>query len=121
MTQRSILCPRCRRLIGSEESSCSWCGASRPPAWWMAVAWTRGALSGDWLVRVIITVNIAFYLLSLFLSGRHGLFGNPLSMLAPDETSLLLLGASGTIPISQFGRPWTLLSANYLHGGILHI
>jgi rhomboid protease GluP len=46
---------------------------------------------------------------------------NPLSMLAPSNQSLLLLGATGTIPIDQFHRWWTLLSANYLHGNLLHI
>jgi len=33
----------------------------------------------------------------------------------------LLLGATGTYPIDHFGRYWTLISASYLHGGILHI
>ena len=33
----------------------------------------------------------------------------------------MLLGATGTYPIDHFGRYWTLISANYLHGGILHI
>ena len=121
MTQRAMLCPRCRRLIGSNESSCSWCGASRPGAWWQSTAWIRGALDGDWLVRTIVTANIAFYILSLLLSARHGLSANLLSLLSPDKTSLLLLGATGTVPIDRFGRLWTLLSANYLHGGILHI
>lgn len=116
-----MLCPRCRRLIGSSESSCSWCGASRPGAWWQSTAWIRGALDGDWLVRAIVTVNIAFYILSLLLSARQGRFTNPFSLLSPDQTSLLLLGATGTVPLDRFGRFWTLLSANYLHGGILHI
>jgi rhomboid protease GluP len=32
-----------------------------------------------------------------------------------------LLGSTGTIPIDQLHRWWTLISANYLHGGVLHI
>ncbi len=121
MTQRAMLCHRCRRLIGSDESVCSWCGASRPAGWWRATAWARGAVDGDWLVRAIITLNVAFYILSLLMSVRRGPAMNPLNFLAPDQTSLLLLGATGTIPIEQFGRTWTILSANYLHGGILHL
>jgi len=31
------------------------------------------------------------------------------------------LGATGTIPIDALNRWWTLISANYLHGNILHI
>ena len=31
------------------------------------------------------------------------------------------MGATGVIPIDRMQRWWSLLSANYLHGGILHI
>lgn len=116
-----MLCPRCRRLIGSSEITCSWCGATRPSSLLASVAWTRGALDGDWLVKAIITVNIGFYVLSLLMSQRSGGFFSPFSLLSPDQTSLMLLGGTGTMPIARFGRYWTLISANYLHGGILHL
>ena len=121
MTQRAMLCPRCRRLIGSNEVTCSWCGASRAEAWYRK-AWNRGALDGEWLVKAIIGANILFYILTLFLSSKgRAPFSSPFAFLSPDRTSLLLLGATGTVPIEQYGRFWTLLSANYLHGGLLHI
>lgn len=120
MTQRAMLCPRCRRLIGSNELTCSWCGTSRADAWY-AKAWRRGALDGDWLVKAIITANIAYFMLSLLLSSKGGRGHGPFSFFSPDQTSMLLLGATGTVPIERFGRFWTLLSANYLHGGLLHI
>ena len=118
MAQRAILCPRCRQLIGSAEAACSWCGTSRSAAWWQVINWTRGALDGDWLVKSIITVNVLFYAVSLLLSAGSGGLGG---FLAPGHTSLFLLGATGTFPIDHNGRLWTLISANYLHGGILHI
>ena len=46
---------------------------------------------------------------------------NPLTFLSPSDTSLFLLGATGTVPIDRYHRLWTLISASYLHGGILHI
>jgi rhomboid protease GluP len=46
---------------------------------------------------------------------------NPFTLLMPDHRSLLLLGETGTIPIDNYHRWWSLLAANYLHGGILHI
>ena len=59
---------------------------------------------------------------SLLLSARSTSFAlNPLSFLSPDNRSLLLLGASGYIPIVRLHRWWSLVSANYLHGSILHI
>jgi rhomboid protease GluP len=46
---------------------------------------------------------------------------NPLTLLSPSETSLFILGATGTVPIDEYHRLWTLVSASFLHGGILHI
>jgi len=115
MAQRAILCPRCRRLIGSDEAVCSWCGTARSAPWWQFMNWTRAAMDGDWLVKALITANVLYFALSLILSGGSGGF------LSPGQGSLLQLGATGTYPIDRFGHYWTLLSANYLHGGILHI
>jgi rhomboid protease GluP len=47
--------------------------------------------------------------------------GGLFSLLAPDSTSLLVYGASGSVPVFQLGRVWTVLSASWLHGGVLHI
>lgn len=114
MTQRAILCPRCRQLVGSEEAVCSWCGTSRSASWWQFINWSRGTMGGDWPVKAIITVTVLYFALSLLVGGFSGL-------LSPGQTGLILLGATGTYPIDHFGRYWTLISANYLHGGILHL
>lgn len=121
MARQAMLCPRCRRIIGSEENICSWCGTSRSNPWWKVMSLTRGKLGDDWLVQAIIAVNIVFYLLSLLITSRHSLSLNPLGFLSPDPRSLRMLGETGTVPIDYYGRTWTLLSANYLHGGLLHI
>jgi rhomboid protease GluP len=44
-----------------------------------------------------------------------------LSFLSPSIESLFLFGASGAVPVFGFGRWWTVLSAAWLHGGVLHI
>ncbi|MDD2364903.1 MAG: rhomboid family intramembrane serine protease [Desulfuromonadaceae bacterium] len=118
MSNRAILCPRCRRLIGSEESVCSWCGSKRSAPWWQFINWSKGSLDGDWIIKALITVNVLFYALSLLLSMRTGEAGN---FLSPGNRSLMLLGATGTYPVGHFGRFWTVVSANYLHGGIIHL
>jgi rhomboid protease GluP len=118
---RSILCPSCGRIVGSEEASCSWCGAKRPGA---VAKWTdlsRIDPSGDGLIKGIMAANILFYAVSLIVSRHRGFGMNPLSFLAPDQRSLLLLGATGEIPVFELGRFWTLVAASYLHGGLLHI
>jgi rhomboid protease GluP len=117
MAQRPVLCPRCRTLIGSEESNCSRCGTSRTAPWWQLINFSRGALEGDWVLKAIISVNLLYYAISMVVSAGMGSGG----FLAPGNVSLLLLGATGTVPIDHYGKVWTLLSANYLHGGVLHL
>lgn len=80
--------------------------------------WSRGVLEGEWLVKLLITANVLFFAISLLLSTREGGVG---TFLSPSQGSLMLLGATGTYPIDNFGRDWTVISANYLHGGIIHL
>ncbi len=118
----SILCPRCRMLVSVQTSRCLHCGMARPGAWWKNNALTRGLHNAVTLVRMLLAVNIGMYVLSLLLAPMSSDASfNPLTLLSPGTQSLLLLGATGTIPIDGLQRWWTLVSANYLHGGILHL
>lgn len=120
--RKSLLCPRCRKLISADEPACPYCGISRPASWWRGAFILSPAINPDQTVKYLITINIALYLLSVLLSPAGvGLSMNPFALLSPSNTMLLLLGATGTVPIDQFDRWWSLLSAGYLHGGILHI
>ena len=49
--------------------------------------------------------------------GMGGLF----SLLSPSVEANFVFGASGTVPVFGYGRWWTVLSAGWLHGGVLHI
>lgn len=83
---------------------------------------TRNTISGDALIQAIFYINIGMYVLSLLLyPGAIRLTFDPFSLLSPDGESLILLGATGTIPVDRMGRWWTIVSANYLHGGIIHL
>ena len=76
----------------------------------------------DWIIPAILYANAGMFVLSFLINPlKTGFSLNPLTFLSPDNASLILLGATGTIPIHRFGRWWTLISANYLHGSILHI
>jgi rhomboid protease GluP len=120
--KKAILCPNCKSLISRDEARCPYCGIAHPGSWWKNNRWTQGFRDTDQLLKAIIYVNVGFYILSLFLGIRGlNLSLNPLTLLSPDTNSLLLLGATGTVPINSFGRWWSLVAANYLHGGILHI
>lgn len=120
--RQSMLCPNCGKLISRSESRCPYCALKRPASFWNRLTSAIGLKNSDRFIRSVVAVNVGFFLLSLLLSSsRIGLSMNPLVFLSPDNGSLILLGMTGTIPIDRFGRWWTLLSANYLHGGILHI
>ncbi len=119
--RKSILCPHCRRIISADERRCPHCNTATPGARWKNNPLMRQWGSGDQLIRIIIFTNIGLYLLSLFISANIHTSGfNPLLMLSPDPKALEDLGATGTRLIGKNGW-WTLIAANYLHGGVLHI
>ncbi len=73
-------------------------------------------------VRGLIYINAAIFILSILLRpAQIGMSANPLTFLSPSNESLLRLGATGTIPITLYHHWWSLISASYLHGSILHI
>ena len=118
----SILCPNCGKLISRDEHQCPYCGTVRPGSWLKNNAWTRGWRNPNRAVNTIVLVNAAMYVLCILINpGKIGVSLNPLTFLSPSGLALELLGATGTIPINHFHRYWTLVSAGYLHGGILHI
>lgn len=119
--RKSLLCPNCRKLISTDESRCPFCGIPTPGARWKNNLLTRGWGSGEALMKAIIYTNIGMFLISLLISSgvmRTGF--NPLHFLSPSTNGLAVLGATGTYLMGKTGW-WTLISANYLHGGALHI
>jgi len=120
--RRSILCPQCRKLISLDEPHCPYCGLSRPGVWWKTRLFSLLSLDAGSIVKTLIIVNSALFAVSVLLSiARLSMSANPMGFLAPANNVLLLMGATGTIPIDRLNRWWSLISAGYLHGGILHI
>ena len=118
----AMLCPSCRKLLNRDAPFCPHCGMQRPGAWWKRLALRGWLHDPNQVVKVLIGINAAMYVISLLVSPRSSQVSfDLLTTLSPSNQSLLQLGATGTIPIDQLQRWWTLLSANYLHGGILHI
>ncbi|TFG35568.1 MAG: rhomboid family intramembrane serine protease [Desulfobacterales bacterium] len=120
--KNSMLCPNCRRLISRDEGACPYCGTSRPGSWWKNNRFTAGFADENRIISLIIYTNIGMYILSLLLNPRSaGLAINPFDFLSPSNRSLLILGSTGTVAITELHRWWSLVSANYLHGSLLHI
>jgi len=122
MERRSLLCPNCGLLISVSEQACPYCGLKAPGARWRHLPVFKLLADPAALVKAVIGVNIGMFALSLLLDPRAlAMALNPLGLLSPSDASLLVLGATGTLPIDNYHRWWTLVSAGYLHGGLLHI
>ncbi len=79
-------------------------------------------ISNSTLLKSIIFTNVFFFLISLLVSGsKVKLNLHPFTALTPSTKSLIFLGASGTIPINVYHEWWSLITANFLHGSLIHI
>src|SRR5262249_48021844 len=111
----------CSKLISISEKQCPFCGAWQPGLYGFAPALQRlmgGRLD---LIAVIATACVVLYVASLVIQPESifhptGLF----SILSPGPRALWQLGMTGGIAWDQ-GWWWTLLTAIYLHGSLLHI
>ena len=120
--RNSILCPNCRRLVSSSAPVCPSCGLKKPGSLLNNNIFTRGRDNDNGTLRVLIAANFLMFALSLLIDFRpSAISGSPFSLLSPSSNSLLILGSTGTIPLFQMGHWWSLISASYLHGSLLHI
>lgn len=114
-TTGSVICTSCGVLVGVNDPVCYNCNRRNPGLWGFAPAFRR--LGQDLgFVPLVMGGTITLYVISLLLSGAA-----MRPILAPSTTSLLLLGASGAYPVFAQGHWWTLLTAGWLHAGLLHI
>ncbi len=113
--------PNCNKRIGAKEPRDPHRDRTRPDST-RAMNARLSLDNPETVIRWILYINIGLFTLSLLLTPREiKLTSNPLTTIAPANSSLMLLGATGVVPIERLGHWWSLLSASYLHGGLLHI
>ena len=117
----SVVCPSCGSLVGVNDDRCYTCGRVKPGMWGFAPVLRR--LGSDLgFVPLVIGVSSVLYMLSLALSGPSALQVRGLfNILSPSVNALVFFGASGAAPVFVYGYWWTVLSATWLHGSLLHI
>ena len=119
--QGSVVCPQCGRLVGVSEEKCPFCGAWRPGLFGWATVLRRSLGGRLDLFTLIVGTCITLYAVALLLQPEAILRpAGLMSLLSPGSRALYQLGMTGGIAW-QLGWWWTLLTAMYLHGSLLHI
>ncbi|MFB3852337.1 MAG: rhomboid family intramembrane serine protease [Vicinamibacterales bacterium] len=116
----SVVCPSCGTLVGVSDERCYNCGRWNPGLWGFTPMLRRFGHDMGFVPFVIGGCSV-IYLVTLLISGPNMRMSGLFSLLSPDGTILFLFGASGSMPVFAAGRWWTVLSASWLHGGLLHI
>jgi len=116
-----MVCPGCGRLISVNAQECIHCGRKNPGLWGYSPAIKKLLGGAPGVITLLTGACIILYVISILLDVSallqpRGLFG----LLAPDDQALYRMGMTGRYMIAQ-GKWWTLITAIYLHGGVLHI
>ncbi|HEX9970791.1 MAG TPA: rhomboid family intramembrane serine protease [bacterium] len=121
-TKRAILCPNCGKLISADTEKCIHCGTKNPGKFGLHSVLSKLFRGKVGFLQTVIYVCIGLFVLSILINPSEILRGGGgfLNFLSPSSLSLYLLGATGSIPMHS-NRWWTLITAIYLHGSVLHI
>lgn len=118
----AILCPNCGKLISANAEQCIHCGAKNPGKFGLHSIINKLFRGNVDFLQTVTYFCIGLFVLSLLIDPAAILRGGGgfLNFLSPSNLSLFLLGATGTFPM-QSNRWWTLITAIFLHGSLLHI
>jgi rhomboid protease GluP len=119
----SVVCASCGSLVGVNDDVCYSCGRRNPGLWGFGRSLRE--LGNDLgFVKIVLFGCVGLYVATLFLTlslgeplGMGGIF----SILSPSTRALVAFGASGVTPVFGMDRWWSVLSAGWLHGGVLHL
>ena len=120
-TTGAMICPHCGKLIGVNEPQCPFCGTRNPSLFGYAPALQRLfgrelEFSGSVTVTCVILYVISLALQPEAIFQMRGF----LDFLAPGSRALFQLGMTNRDVLME-GWWWTLFTAVFLHGSVLHI
>ncbi|MGK7933580.1 MAG: rhomboid family intramembrane serine protease [Microcystaceae cyanobacterium] len=120
-TTGSIVCPNCGQLISVQANICPHCQYNNPSLF--GFSGTLKKLAQQNVFLSIVVWGCGFIYLATLAADIKGVRTDmdSLSILSPSNLSLIIFGSTGAIPVFQFGRWWTIFTAGWLHGNLLHI
>jgi rhomboid protease GluP len=118
-TSGAVVCPGCGRLVDVNDPVCPYCGRTSPGMFGYGPALQR-LLGGFDLALAVIGGCVVLYALSLIIDVRGIRMAGMFDILAPSSNALVTLGMTGGFALAR-GWWWTLLTAVFLHGSLLHL
>ncbi len=115
----SVLCRSCGGLTSVSDEACFHCGARNPGLFGFAGR-LRSVGADLGFGPLILALCVLAYGVSLALD-PSGIGYRGLNIFSPSLEAGQQMGSSGIYPVWQNGRWWTVLSAGWLHGSMIHI
>jgi rhomboid protease GluP len=119
----SVVCASCGSLVGVNDEKCYSCGRRNPGLWGFGRA-LRSLGNDLGFISVALYGCSGLYVATLLFSlaiGENIFDGSVFSLFGPGIQTLIAFGGSGEYPVFVMGRWWTVLSAGWLHAGLLHL
>lgn len=116
------MCPNCRAFVSSADSVCPYCEVELKPRRASSPRRSSPVLGGvvphaHFTTVLLLTINLGLYLVTVVYSMRSG---NEQAFFGLDGRTLFEFGAKYGEAILA-GQWWRLVTAGFLHGGLLHI
>jgi rhomboid protease GluP len=116
------MCPNCRAFITVDDKVCPYCDVPVGPR--AVDRRSPGTLLGglipaaQFVTVTILTLNVGMFIVTILASMKQG---NPSALMGLDVITLTKFGAARPDAIFQFDQWWRLITAGFLHGGLMHI
>jgi len=115
--KKLVMCQVCRGLIDAAANTCPLCGReSVPPA---RISAAGLASSGNFFSFVLLTINIALFLLMSIVEIRNG--GGVDAFMQPASNGVLDDFGALVPSLVRAGQWWRFVTFNFLHIGLMHL